>query len=291
MAVASGVAGTGTSATAAPHAGKQPHLSGNALQMSHMQPYLGAMEHTAEALAPRFEKLGIHLTPEIMMAIAMQESGNKPDPKSTRSFDNGLGIMQITPSKTGQLDADVAKILGWDNKGASGINWRGKDAANKQGQADYLNQHNGWQDPQTNIDAGGLVLAKKAESLQRLLPDHMWDKMTEDQRLRATMFAYNAGEGNAVAQLKKGGPDATLLSTYTDPHGKQQTHDYTQEIKGRLDYVNSHSPFHSVASSGHGALAAGAATKPNLSAGAAAASGSGAAGTDVAESPVGMWRD
>ena len=34
-----------------------------------------------------------------------------------------------------------------------------------------------------------------------------------------------------------------MISTYTDPSGKRVSHDYTAEIKAKMDYVDSHDPF------------------------------------------------
>src|SRR5678816_4677858 len=67
-----------------------------------LAPLYDQMVEVAHALAPQFTPLGLHFRPEILLATAMQEAASK-DPLTTRSFDNGLGIMQITPYK-GKLD-------------------------------------------------------------------------------------------------------------------------------------------------------------------------------------------
>jgi len=67
-----------------------------------LSPFYDQMVEVAQQLAPQFTPFGLHFRPEILLATAMQEAANK-DPLTTRSFDNGLGIMQITPYK-GKLD-------------------------------------------------------------------------------------------------------------------------------------------------------------------------------------------
>src|SRR6201995_3815009 len=78
-----------------------------------LAPFYEQMQEVAAELAPQFTPLGLHFRPEILLATAMQEAANK-DPATTRSFDNGLGIMQITPFQ-GKLDPAVAQSIGWDN--------------------------------------------------------------------------------------------------------------------------------------------------------------------------------
>src|SRR6185295_16567264 len=57
-----------------------------------LAPFYDEMVEVAHALAGEFTPLGLHFRPEILLATAMQEAANK-DPLTTRSFDNGLGIM------------------------------------------------------------------------------------------------------------------------------------------------------------------------------------------------------
>src|ERR1043165_2782031 len=78
-----------------------------------LAPYYDEMVAVAHELAGQFTPLGLHFRPEILLATAMQEASAK-DPLNARSFDNGLGIMQITPFN-GKLDPAVAKAIGWDN--------------------------------------------------------------------------------------------------------------------------------------------------------------------------------
>src|SRR3954463_4605117 len=94
-----------------------------------LSPFYDQMVEVAHELAPKFTPLGLHFRPEILLATAMQEAANK-DPLNAKSFDNGLGIMQITPSKGGQLDAGVAAAIGWDNSKSM----------------DYNMQHSKWRD-------------------------------------------------------------------------------------------------------------------------------------------------
>lgn len=181
------------------------------------------MVEVASQLGGEFKPLGLHFRPEILLATAMQEAANK-DPLNARSFDNGLGLMQITPYQ-GKLDAGVAKAIGWDNS---------KDV-------EYNVQHSRWRDAKSNLLAGGYTLLGKAQAIKGALPK-TWEQMDEQHRWRATMFAYNAGQGTAIAALKSGGADAPMISTYTYK-GQRHSHDYTAELKSRMDYVESHDPF------------------------------------------------
>src|SRR3979409_2397698 len=92
-----------------------------------LAPFYDQMVEVAHEIAPQFTPLGLHFRPEILLATAMQEASSK-DPLTTRSFDNGLGIMQITPYK-GKLDPAVAKAINWDNSQSvehniQSSNWR-----------------------------------------------------------------------------------------------------------------------------------------------------------------------
>lgn len=181
------------------------------------------IEVSAE-LAARFVPLGLKFRPQILLATAMQEAAVK-DPLNAVSFDNGLGIMQITPYK-GKLDPDVAQAIGWDNSKSVAAN---KRSAN-------------WRNAKANLRAGALTMLGKAKAIKRGVPS-TWQQMDEAHRWRAVLFGYNAGEGAAIAALKRGGPNAAMISTFTDPKGRRVSHDYTKEIKEKMDYVESHDPF------------------------------------------------
>ena len=154
----------------------------------------------------------------------MQEAAPK-DPLNAVSFDNGLGIMQITPYK-GKLDPDVAKAIGWDNNKSVAEN---KKTSN-------------WRNAKANLRAGAFTMLGKAKAIKRGVPT-TWEKMDEPHKWRAVLYAYNAGEGSALSALKRGGPNASMISTFTNPKGVRVSHDYTKEIKEKMDYVDSHDPF------------------------------------------------
>lgn len=194
--------------------------------MAKYENYYPIMQKLAKQYAPRFEKYGMHFRAEILLATAMQESGGTKDPKSAVSFDHGLGMMQITPSKDGKLDAPVAKAIGWDNS---------KSIA-------YNDAHSKWKDPTANITAGIETMLVKTQSIAKLA-SKVWGQMNEQQKWMAVMYGYNAGQGNAAKALNAQGPNAKFISTYKDKQGKVHSHDYTKELKGRLDYVDQHSPF------------------------------------------------
>lgn len=191
-----------------------------------LRPFFEDMKAVAAELAPLFTSMGLHFRPEILLATAMQEAANH-DPLTARSFDNGLGIMQITPYK-GQLDGKIAAAIGWDNS---------KDI-----ETNIKNSK--WRDARANITAGGYELLGKARSLKILVPS-IWSEMDEKHKWRAVMFAYNAGEGTAMKALKQGGPTGPMISTFTSPNGRVVSHDYTAEVDRKLDYVDGagHDPF------------------------------------------------
>ena len=207
-----------------------------------LAPFYDQMVEVANELAGQFTPLGLHFRPEILLATAMQEAANK-DPANARSFDNGLGIMQITPYK-GKLDPAVAKSIDWDNS---------KDI-------EFNIQHSRWREAKPNLLAGGNTMLGKARAIKRGVAT-TWDQMDEPHRWRAVLYAYNAGEGSAISALRKGGPNAAMISTFTDKSGKTVSHDYTAEIKSKMDYVDGHDPF----AAGGGAGSGGAApeTKPD----------------------------
>lgn len=210
---------------------RKKHHTGGGLdvEMGRMAPFQKEMQASAMGMAPQFAKLGIHMTPESIMATAMVETGGENDPKNSKSFDTGLGIMQITPDKkTGKLDDDVAKLIGWDNTKSKAYNL----------------EHSNWRDPDANIRAGTLIMLKKAQAIQKANPKE-WAQMDEAHRMRFTMFAYNAGQGNANKALQRGGPDAPLISRFRGPDKKMHSNDYTRKIQDRLDYANQHSTFRS----------------------------------------------
>jgi peptidoglycan hydrolase-like protein with peptidoglycan-binding domain len=188
-----------------------------------LSPYYDEMVEVAKELAPQFTPLGLHFRPEILLATAMQEAANK-DPLNARSFDNGLGIMQITPYK-GKLDPGVAKAIGWDNSKS----------------VEYNVQHAKWRDAKANLAAGAQTMLGKARAIKNGV-SKTWEQMDEPHRWRAVLFGYNAGEGSAIAALRAGGPNATMISSFTYK-GKRVSHDYTAEIKAKMDYVDGHDPF------------------------------------------------
>src|SRR5690242_478610 len=59
-----------------------------------LAPYFDEMVEVGKQLAGQFTPLGLHFRPQVLLATAMQEAANK-DPLDNRSFDNGLGLMQI----------------------------------------------------------------------------------------------------------------------------------------------------------------------------------------------------
>jgi hypothetical protein len=66
--------------------------------------------------------------------------------------------------------------------------------------------------------------------------------MTEEQRWRAVMFAYNAGEGTAIDALQRGGPNAEMVSRFRDGSGALVENDYVGELQEALDYVRRNEP-------------------------------------------------
>lgn len=184
------------------------------------------MAEVADELAPKFAPLGLHFRPQILLATALQEA-DAVDPQNTVSFDNGMGIMQITPYR-GNLDPAVARAIGWDNNRsvAHGL------------------AHSNWRDAKANILAGGLTLLQKAKSIARGVTD-IWNAMSETQRWRAVMFAYNAGETAAMRALANGGPGARMISTFKNKKGKRVSHDYTAKVQHHLAFVDAHDPFES----------------------------------------------
>ena len=189
-----------------------------------LAPYYDEMVAVAHELAGQFTPLGLHFRPEILLATAMQEASAK-DPLNARSFDNGLGIMQITPFN-GKLDPAVAKAIGWDNSKSVELNI----------------QHSQWRSAKANLLAGGQTMLGKARAIKGGVPK-VWNDMDEAHRWRAVLFAYNAGEGTAISALRRGGPNAAMISSFTDKSGKRVSHDYTAEIKAKMDYVDHHDPF------------------------------------------------
>jgi peptidoglycan hydrolase-like protein with peptidoglycan-binding domain len=189
-----------------------------------LAPFYDDMVAVAAELAPRFTPLGLHFRPEVLLATAMQEAANK-DPLTNRSFDNGLGIMQITPYK-GKLDAGVAAAIQWDNS---------KDI-------EYNIAHSNWRSARANLTAGAETMLGKARAIKRGVPT-VWEQMDEPHRWRAVLFAYNAGESTATHALRQGGPNAAMISTFTNKKGEKVSHDYTAEIAAKMDYVDGHDPF------------------------------------------------
>jgi peptidoglycan hydrolase-like protein with peptidoglycan-binding domain len=189
-----------------------------------LSPFYDQMVEVANELAPQFTPLGLHFRPEILLATAMQEAANK-DPLTARSFDNGLGIMQITPYK-GKLDPGVAKAINWDNSQS----------------VEYNVQHSSWRSAKPNLTAGAQTMLGKARAIKGGVAK-TWEQMDEQHRWRAVLYAYNAGEGSAISALRRGGPNAAMISTFKDKSGKTVSHDYTAEIESKMDYVDGHDPF------------------------------------------------
>jgi len=217
-------------AEAAPTAGVVDHKPGGKGALGHKEnllaPYYDEMVTVAHELAPQFTPLGLHFRPEILLATAMQEAANK-DPLTNRSFDNGLGLMQITPYH-GKLGPEVARAIGWDN--SKGI--------------EHNIAHSRWRDAKANLVAGAQTMLGKARAIKHGVAK-TWEHMDEPHRWRAVLFGYNAGEGAAISALRAGGPNAAMISTFTYK-GKRISHDYTAEIKDKMEYVDGHDPF------GHG---------------------------------------
>src|SRR5690349_21112381 len=131
-----------------------------------LAPWFDEMVEVANALAPKFTPLGLHFRPEILLATAMQEAANK-DPLNARSFDNGLGIMQITPIG-GKLDPGVAAAIGWDNSKS----------------LEYNVQHSKWRDAKANLTAGAHTMLGKAVAIRSGVPK-IWGQMDEPHKWRA----------------------------------------------------------------------------------------------------------
>lgn len=182
------------------------------------------MVEVANELAEQFKPLGLNFRPQILLATAMQEAAVK-DPLNAVSFDHGLGLMQITPYK-GKLDPQVAKAIGWDNSKSVAENTRTSN----------------WRNAKANLRAGAFTMLGKAKAIKRGVPA-TWGQMDEPHRWRAVLFAYNAGEGSAISALKRGGPNAAMISTFTNAKGQRVSHDYTKEIREKMDYVDAHDPF------------------------------------------------
>lgn len=202
------------------------------------------MIEVAKEMEGQFTPLGLTFRPQILLATAMQEADAK-DPLNGVSFDKGVGLMQITPYK-GKLDPAVAKAINWDNSKSVSENIKTSN----------------WRNAKANLMAGALTMLGKAKAIKRGASS-IWEKMDEQQRWRAVLYAYNAGEGGAIKALKAGGPNARMISTYTDPKGRRVSHDYTKEFQDKFDYVDSHDPFGGESSTSTG----GAQTEPGTTSG------------------------
>lgn len=189
-----------------------------------LAPFYDDMQAVAHELAPQFTPLGLAFRPQVLLATALQEA-SASDPLNAVSFDNGMGIMQITPYN-GQLDGAVARAIGWDNRQSVAYNM----------------QHSNWRDARANLTAGAYTMLGKAQSIKGSVPN-TWAQMDERHRWRAVLYAYNAGQGAAIKALRTGGPNAAMISTFTDNHGRVVSHDYTAELQQKLDYVEGHDPF------------------------------------------------
>ena len=279
---------TGSQSAATPTVGKQT-LAAAAYPGGHdalgtkenqIAPYYNAITKVVAALHPAFQALGMTFRPEMILATVLQEAEDK-NPVTGMSGDYGLGLMQVTPAHDSKrnppnvytLDPPLDKLIGWDNTKVLSENI----AKSK------------WRDGTTNLLTGGNEMLLKAKRVKALVPT-IWAQMSDEQRWRATMFAYNAGEGNAKKALKAGGPNAAMVSHYsfTDKRtGKhyEGSHDYTKELDQKLDYVDAHDPFaSSQAAAGTGAPVA-AQTAETTAAGAAepaAATASGPASAPAA---------
>jgi peptidoglycan hydrolase-like protein with peptidoglycan-binding domain len=214
----------------APNVGKQTVVNPDAgghdalgKKEEKVAPYFKDMAEIANALAPQFKAVGLTFRAEILLATVLQEAENA-NPVDGISFDGGMGLTQITPYN-GKLDPPVAKAIGWDNSQS----------------VEYNLQHSKWDQAKANLVAGAHVLLGKAQAIRGGVPK-TWAAMTEQQRWRATLFAYNAGQLTAIRALEAGGPDARMISRFTY-HGKTISHDYTAELNAKLSYVDSHDPF------------------------------------------------
>jgi hypothetical protein len=189
-----------------------------------LAPFYEEMRSVASEVAPKFTPYGLAFRPQILLATAMQEAAAR-DPLHNRSFDNGLGIMQITPYR-GKLDAGVAAAIGWDNNADLETN---------------ISKSN-WRNARANLVAGAETMLGKARSIKHGAPA-IWEKMDEPHKWRAVLYAYNAGERAALKSLREGGPDADMISTYTNQKHQVVHHDYTAEITAKMSYVDVHDPF------------------------------------------------
>lgn len=186
-------------------------------------PELDEMAAVAKQLAPQFRPLGMTFRPENLLATVLQEA-DAQDPVTGISGDDGLGLMQITPYE-GKLDPNVARTLHWDN--AKSVS--------------YNIAHSRWRDATANLKAGGETMIDKARAIKAGTP-RVWSEMNDGHRWRATMYAYNAGQGAAIKALDAGGPNARMISTFT-ANGHTVSHDYTAELDEKQQFVAAHDPF------------------------------------------------
>lgn len=178
------------------------------------------MQEVAGTVTAPFADLGLDFRAEILLATAMQEA-SASNPQHAVSFDNGLGIMQITPY-AGDLSPEVAAAIGWNNRQSVKANIRNSN----------------WRDARANLLAGAYTMLDKAKALARGAST-VWETMTQSQRWRAIMFAYNAGEGTALRALRSNGPNARMISRFRGPRGRMVEHDYTEEFAEKLAHVES----------------------------------------------------
>jgi hypothetical protein len=181
------------------------------------------IERVSDELNVEFSALGIELHPNRLLATLLQEADSVA-PRNHISFDGGLGYLQITPFD-GQLDPNVARELNWNNKLDEGAN----------------QQASNWRSPYANLRAGAATMLNKARAIEAALPS-LWKKMSEEQRWRAVMFAYNTGEGIAIDALERGGADAEMISRYQDRSGAWIENDYVGSLKRYLNYVRQNEP-------------------------------------------------
>lgn len=181
-----------------------------------LNPYLGPMQNAATSYGGRFQSLGMNLTPERILSVAMQESGGTRDPANAIGKGGDLGVMQLLPTN-GKFDPEVANAIGWDNTKTVNQNRSGSQ----------------WNNPINNINAGVIALAGKAAYVAAKYPQK-WAGMTEDQKWDAALYAYNRGQGNAFKQIEQD----------TDgSYDNISNYKYVADVDSQLDYLDSNSPF------------------------------------------------
>lgn len=184
--------------------------------MNSLSRYIGPIATSAQTYRRRFTKLGMSLTPDRILSVAMLESGGTKDPAKAVAKNGGLGVMQLKPHK-GKFDQDVAREIGWDNNSTVPQNRKNSD----------------WANPMNNINAGVLTWADKAAMIARKFPNR-WAQMSEDQKWDATFHAYNHGQANTFKLMK-----ADTGRSYHNISGDT----YVKKVNAFSDHLDSYSPF------------------------------------------------